>query len=57
MDIFEFWAGDSTGEETEYAVECDGIDAVYLNAGFDHRINESTEGKAPPTFQRQRVIV
>jgi hypothetical protein len=57
MDIFEFWARDSTGEETEYAVECDEIDAVYLNAAFDHRVNESGVGKAPPTFQRQRVIV
>jgi hypothetical protein len=55
MDLFEFWVLEGNGEETEYAFECDGIDATYLKAGFELNMKEG-EASAP-SMQRQRVIV
>jgi hypothetical protein len=53
MDMFEFWAKDCLGGEKEYALECDGIDAVYLQASFEQHAKPS----GMTMSQCHRVIV
>jgi hypothetical protein len=57
MDLFEFWVLEGNDEETEYAFECDGIDAHYLKAGFELYMQDRGSDVKAASVQRQRVIV